>query len=53
MSKLDLAKEQIAYLEMWLGIAVAAGLSLIGWTASKRRVGFSPPAVSRNAEMVG
>jgi ABC-type transport system involved in cytochrome bd biosynthesis fused ATPase/permease subunit len=34
MSKLDLAKEQIGYLKMWLGIAVAAGLSLIGWTAS-------------------
>lgn len=31
MSKLDLAKEQIAYLKLWLGIMVAVGISLTGW----------------------
>ena len=34
MSKLDLAKEQIAYLKLWLGIMVAAGISLTGWLLS-------------------
>ncbi len=34
MSKLDLAKEQIAYLKLWLGILVAAGISLMGWLLS-------------------
>jgi hypothetical protein len=27
MSKLDLAKEQIAYLKLWLGIMVAVGMA--------------------------
>ena len=34
MSKLDLAKEQIAYLKLWLGIMVAVGISLTGWLLS-------------------
>ena len=34
MSKLDLAKEQIAYLKLWLVIMVAAGISLAGWLLS-------------------
>nr|VFK28381.1 MAG: hypothetical protein BECKMB1821I_GA0114274_100627 [Candidatus Kentron sp. MB]VFK74224.1 MAG: hypothetical protein BECKMB1821H_GA0114242_100245 [Candidatus Kentron sp. MB] len=31
MSKLDLAKEKIAYLKLWLTIVAAAGLTLTGW----------------------
>lgn len=34
MSKLDLAKEQIAYLKLWLGILVAVVVSLTGWLVS-------------------
>jgi hypothetical protein len=34
MSKLDRAKEQIAYLKLWLGILVAAVVSLAGWLIS-------------------
>ncbi len=34
MSKVDLAKEQIAYLKLWLGIMVAVGISLTGWLLS-------------------
>nr|VFJ44601.1 MAG: hypothetical protein BECKFW1821A_GA0114235_100734 [Candidatus Kentron sp. FW]VFJ54176.1 MAG: hypothetical protein BECKFW1821B_GA0114236_101725 [Candidatus Kentron sp. FW] len=31
MSKLDLAKEKIAYLKLWLGVMIAVELSLTGW----------------------
>jgi hypothetical protein len=31
MSELDVAKEQIAYLKLWLGIVVVTDISLIGW----------------------
>ena len=31
MSELDVAKEQIAYLKLWLGIMVVTDISLIGW----------------------
>ncbi|NOT11501.1 MAG: hypothetical protein HOP23_06695 [Methylococcaceae bacterium] len=34
MSKLDRAKEQIAYLKLWLGILVATIISLTGWLIS-------------------
>lgn len=34
MSKLDRAKEQIAYLKLWLGILVATIISLTGWLLS-------------------
>ena len=34
MSKLDRAKEQIAYLKLWLGILVATVVSLTGWLIS-------------------
>jgi len=34
MSKLDIAKEQIAYLKFWLGIMVVTGISLAGWLLS-------------------
>ena len=31
MPELDGAKEEIAYLKLWLGIMVVTGISLIGW----------------------
>ena len=31
MSELDGAKEEIAYLKLWLGIIVATGISLLAW----------------------
>jgi hypothetical protein len=31
MSKLDVAKEKIAYLKLWLGIAVVTNISLFSW----------------------
>ena len=31
MSKLDVAKEQIAYLKLWLGIVIVTDISLMGW----------------------
>ena len=34
MSELDVAKEQIAYLKVWLGILVVTDISLVGWLAS-------------------
>ena len=34
MSKLDRAKEQIAYLKLWLGILIATIISLTGWLIS-------------------
>lgn len=34
MSKIDKAKEQIAYLKLWLGILVAIVVSLTGWLIS-------------------
>jgi hypothetical protein len=34
MAQLDGVKEQSVYLRLWLGIAAAAQISLIGWFAS-------------------
>jgi len=31
MSKIDVAKEQIAYLKLWLGVLIVVGISLISW----------------------
>jgi hypothetical protein len=31
MTEIDGAKEEIAYLKLWLGIMVVTGISLIGW----------------------
>jgi len=33
MSELDVAKEQIAYLEFWLGVMAVTHISLVGWPA--------------------
>ena len=37
MSDLDGAKEEIAYLKLWLGIMIVTGISLIGWLISNFR----------------
>ena len=34
MSKVDKAKEQIAYLKFWLGVMVVTDISLVGWIVS-------------------
>ena len=34
MSELDVAKEEIAYLKVWLGILVVADISTFGWLIS-------------------
>lgn len=34
MSKVDKAKEQIAYLKFWLGVMVVTDISLVGWLVS-------------------
>jgi hypothetical protein len=33
MSELDVAKEQIAYLEFWLDVMAVSHISLVGWPA--------------------
>ncbi len=35
MSKLDVAREQFAYLKFWLGVAVVTEMSLVGWVISR------------------
>jgi HAMP domain-containing protein len=37
MSKLDVAKEKIAYLKLWLGIAVVTDISLFSWLLTSGR----------------
>lgn len=34
MSELDLIKERIAYLKVWIGILVVTDISVVGWLAS-------------------
>lgn len=34
MSQLDGLKEELGYFRLWLGIAVVAEISLLGWVAS-------------------
>jgi len=34
VSKLDKAKEQIAYLKFWLGVMIVTDISLVGWLVS-------------------
>ena len=34
MSEIDVAKEKIAYLKIWLGILVVTDISLVGWLTS-------------------
>lgn len=34
MSRLDVAKETIAYLKFWMGVLVVSNISLVGWLLS-------------------
>lgn len=34
MPELDMFKEKLAYLKLWLGILVVTDISLIGWLVS-------------------
>jgi hypothetical protein len=34
MSKVDVAKEKIAYMRLWMALVLAVAVSLIGWLAS-------------------
>ncbi len=34
MSELDIAKEKIAYLKIWLGILLVTDISVFGWLVS-------------------
>jgi uncharacterized protein (DUF983 family) len=42
MSDLDVAKEQIAYLKVWLGILVVTDISVFGWLISNIENGTAP-----------
>lgn len=42
MSKLDVAKEQIAYLKLWLGIVIVTDISLMGWLLGNFRSAECP-----------
>ena len=39
MSELDVAKEQIAYLKVWLGILLITDISVFGWLISNLGTG--------------
>jgi hypothetical protein len=42
MSKLDVAKERIAYLKLWLGIVIVTDISLVGWLLGNFRSAEGP-----------
>ena len=42
MSKVDVAKEQIAYLKLWLGIVIVTDISLVGWLLGSFRAAEWP-----------
>ncbi len=42
MSELDVAKEKIAYLKVWLGILVVADISVFGWLISNLGTATAP-----------
>jgi len=44
MSELDVAKEKIAYLKIWLGILVVTDISTFGWLVSN--VDSATPSLS-------
>ncbi len=42
MSELDVAKERIAYLKVWLGILVVTDITVFGWFFSNLGAGTAP-----------
>jgi hypothetical protein len=35
VAKIDVAKEEVAYLKLWLGIVVVTDISLISWLVTR------------------
>jgi hypothetical protein len=53
MSKLDVAKEQIAYLKLWLGILIVTDISLMGWLLGNARAAGWPLILGDLLALVG
>jgi hypothetical protein len=53
MSKLDVAKEQIAYLKLWLGIVIVTDISLMGWLLGNFRSAEWPLIVGDLLALIG
>ena len=49
MSELDVAKEKIAYLKVWLGILVITDISTFGWLISNVDTA-TPPLLHRRID---
>jgi putative Mn2+ efflux pump MntP len=53
MSKLDVAKEQIAYLKLWLGIVIVTDISVVGWLLGNFRAAEWPLIVGDILAFIG
>lgn len=53
MSKVDVAKEQIAYLKLWLGILIVTDISLMGWLLGNFRSAEWPLIVGDLLALIG
>jgi len=53
MSKLDVAKERIAYLKLWLGIVIVTDISLVGWLLGNFRSGEWPLVIGDILGIIG
>jgi hypothetical protein len=53
MSKLDVAKERIAYLKLWLGIVIVTDISLVGWLLGNFRSAEWPLIVGNILAIMG
>ncbi len=52
-SKLDVAREQIAYLKLWLGIVIVTDISLVGWLFGNFRSAEGPLIVGDILAFIG
>jgi hypothetical protein len=53
MSKLDVARERIAYLKLWLGIVIVTDISLVGWLLGNFRTAEWPLIVGDILAVIG
>jgi len=53
MSKLDVAKEHIAYLKLWLGIVIVTDISLMGWLLANFRSAEWPLVLGDVVALIG
>ena len=53
MSKLDVAREHIAYLKLWLGVVIVTDISLIGWLVANFGFAGWPLIVGDALALVG